>query len=139
MNAEQKSDVLDLWCGSKFLEHLAQIKERTSDESSKKSSMSATNQLLFLDLRKENGNLQEPSWETITALHGEFSTHDGSEYLNEENVSRLSQILEDEVPQKYYLSKKACEGILRRSETRGKPLPPILKQALEQQMEDSNE
>jgi hypothetical protein len=30
------------------------------------------------------------------------------------------------------LSAKACEGILRRAEHRGKQLPPMLKEALEQ-------
>ena len=44
--------------------------------------------------------------------------------------SRLSQILEDSPPQKYYLSAKACLGILRRAERRGKELPPELKAAL---------
>lgn len=47
--------------------------------------------------------------------------------------STLSQILEDNVPEKYYLSQKACEGILRRAERRGKKLPDVLKTALEQQ------
>lgn len=47
--------------------------------------------------------------------------------------STLSQILEANVPKKYYLSAKACEGILRRAERRGKELPPMLKTALEQQ------
>lgn len=46
--------------------------------------------------------------------------------------STLSQILEEHAPQKYYLSKMACEGILRRAERRGKKLPPMLKEALEQ-------
>lgn len=47
--------------------------------------------------------------------------------------STLSQILEDNVPEKYYLSQKACEGILRRAERMGKKLPDVLKTALEQQ------
>lgn len=34
------------------------------------------------------------------------------------------------MPQKYFLSERACEGILRRSERHGKPLDPLLKQAL---------
>ena len=46
--------------------------------------------------------------------------------------STLSSILEANVPDKYSLSAKACEGILRRAERRGKPLPPMLKAALEQ-------
>lgn len=44
--------------------------------------------------------------------------------------SRLSQILEDCPPTKYYLSKKACLGILTRAARRGKELPPELKAAL---------
>ena len=43
--------------------------------------------------------------------------------------SSLSQILEAIAPSKYSLSKKACLGILRRSDSRGKPLPPELKTA----------
>lgn len=43
------------------------------------------------------------------------------------------KILEDNVPEKYYLSQKACEGFLRRAERRGKKLPDVLKTALEQQ------
>jgi hypothetical protein len=35
------------------------------------------------------------------------------------------------VPQRYYLSAKACQGILRRAEKRGKALPDALKVALE--------
>jgi hypothetical protein len=43
------------------------------------------------------------------------------------------------VPGKYYLSAKACEGILRRAERRGKELPPMLKEALEQMIEREKE
>lgn len=46
--------------------------------------------------------------------------------------STLSQILEVNAPEKYYLSAKACAGILRRAEKRGKELPPMLKEALEE-------
>ena len=48
-------------------------------------------------------------------------------------VSSLSQILEDSPPRKYYLSRKACLGILRRARERGKPLPPQLEAALKAQ------
>lgn len=34
------------------------------------------------------------------------------------------------VPQRYFLSATACQGILRRAEKRGKVLPPMLLQAL---------
>lgn len=49
---------------------------------------------------------------------------------NVENVSILSMILEADVPDKYYLSAKACWGIIRRAEERQKEIPLILKIAL---------
>ena len=55
------------------------------------------------------------------------------EYPREENVSSLSQILQVNVSQKYYLSRKACQGILRRASARGKELPEMLRLALERQ------
>jgi hypothetical protein len=47
--------------------------------------------------------------------------------------SLLSHILQGtaDVQQKYYLSQKACEGILRRAERKEKKLPILLRQALE--------
>ena len=62
--------------------------------------------------------------------HGEFLTRNSSEYPNDAGVSFLSDILETDPPQKYSLSAKACEGILRRAEKRGKPLPQELVDAL---------
>ena len=49
------------------------------------------------------------------------------------SVCSLSSILEDNVPLKYYLSERACLGILRRAEERGKPLDPLLKAVLKRQ------
>lgn len=49
---------------------------------------------------------------------------------NVENVSTLSMILEMDVPDKYFLSAKACWGIIRRAEQRNKKIPVILKIAL---------
>jgi hypothetical protein len=44
----------------------------------------------------------------------------------------LSDTLETgDVPQRFYLSEKACQGILRRAEKRGKKLPEQLQRALE--------
>jgi len=42
----------------------------------------------------------------------------------------LWQVLESNAPEKYYLSKKACEGIIRRAHNRGKTLPKLLEVAL---------
>ena len=48
-------------------------------------------------------------------------------------VATLSEILEvANVPPRFSLSAKACAGILRRAQRRGKQLPPMLKQALKQ-------
>ena len=55
----------------------------------------------------------------------------GSEWRNGAAVSSLSDILEDNPDPKYSLSAKACLGILNRAEKRGRPLPPLLKRALQ--------
>ena len=77
-----------------------------------------------------DGAKQEQSPETDGLWHGDSLTLNIGESPKEESVSLLSQILEDNVPQKYYLSARACQGILTRASRRGKPLPDILRQAL---------
>ena len=72
--------------------------------------------------------------ETDGALLTEFSMHNSGESPSAAVESTLSQILEANAPEKYHLSAKACEGILRRAERRGKQLPEMLKLALEQQI-----
>lgn len=48
--------------------------------------------------------------------------------------TKLSQVLERNANlQRYALSAKACQGILRRAKKRGKELPPELREALERQ------
>ena len=60
-------------------------------------------------------------------------TLNGSEWPKDVAVCLLSDVLETgNVPQRFYLSPKACAGILRRAEKRGKTLPVPLRQALEQ-------
>ena len=63
-------------------------------------------------------------------MHGEPTTLNTEEYPSEERGSTLSQILQANAPEKYYLSAKACAGILRRAMKRGKSLPPMLQEAL---------
>ena len=46
------------------------------------------------------------------------------------SVCSLAEILEPSAAPKYYLSPRACRGILRRAEKRGRELPPQLQQAL---------
>ena len=55
-----------------------------------------------------------------------------SEYPNAAAVSSLSDILETgSVPQRFFLSARACAGILRRAEVRRRVLPERLRLALE--------
>ena len=103
-------------------------KERTLDASFKKLQELKIPQLNFLDLR--GGKVQEKSWETIFPLPGESLMLNTSECPNEGGESSLSQILMEEVPEKYYLSKKACQGILQRAARKGKEIPEPLKKAL---------
>lgn len=56
----------------------------------------------------------------------------------ESNPTKLSDILEEQASEKYWLSSRACQGILNRAEKRGKELPEILKQALENQIRDED-
>lgn len=52
-------------------------------------------------------------------------------YRRDDGVSSLSDVLvTGNVPLKYYLSSKACSGIIHRSEVRGKVCPPLLAEAL---------
>ncbi len=87
---------------------------------------------MSLDLTPGHGDLLgESYWEIISPWLGGSSTlNTGPAPLNEEDVYILSQILEDAPPLKYYLSKTACLGILRRAKERGKELPLRLKIAL---------
>ena len=60
-----------------------------------------------------------------------FLTLNTSEWPKDAVVCSLSDILETgDLPQRYFLSAKACQGILRRAEKRGKTLPPQLEAAL---------
>ncbi len=60
-----------------------------------------------------------------------FLTLNTSEWPRDAAVCSLSDTLETGVvPPQFYLSPKACAGILRRAEKRGKDLPPTLKAAL---------
>lgn len=84
----------------------------------------------FLDLRGGDGARPEQSSETAGLWHGGCSTLNVGECPSVESVSQLSQILEVNVPQRYFLSARACQGILTRASRRGKALPDLLKTAL---------
>jgi hypothetical protein len=62
----------------------------------------------------------------------EFWTLSGLESPSVVDVCSLSATLETgDVPPRYFLSAKACSGILRRAERRGKELPVPLRHALQ--------
>ena len=114
---------------------------------------------MFLNLngRQENSNGSTPvSWMVeIGRSHGVPSTCSSGDAHNADDGSTsawtwgefplvgtetyLSDILEDDAPEKYYLSARACAGILRRANERGKELPEVLKTALEMRIADSEE
>lgn len=73
-------------------------------------------------------------------LRGESSTLNIGECPSDERESSSSQILEktEDVPQKHYLSPRACAGILRRAKERGRTLPKDLGIALTLQSMTSN-
>ena len=124
---------LGICCGKTSPEHSAVTKAKTSGRSSKRSQKSKNQMPLFLDLRRANGHTPDVSWETDGQSLGDYTMRSFGESPREENASRLSQILEDRPHPKYCLSAKACQGILRRAEKRGKVLPKMLKEALERQ------
>jgi hypothetical protein len=60
-----------------------------------------------------------------------FVTLNIGEWPSDADVCSLSDTLEiGDVPPRFFLSAKACQGILRRAERRGKKLPPLLETAL---------
>lgn len=115
-------------------EPLAAGAKKISRRSCKRSAPSPVIPYLYLD-RRANGLTQARSWETVTPSPGEYMTPNTGECPSVAVVSTLSQILEDNVHPKYYLSVEACRGIIARSERRGKPLPELLMDALQYQMQ----
>lgn len=73
------------------------------------------------------------TWTEDGAWRGECSTRNTGESPSAAVESRLSQILQEDPPTRYYLTATACKGILRRAERRGKELPKMLREALEEQ------
>lgn len=82
-----------------------------------------------------DGARPEQSPETDGLWLGDSWTVNISECPREESVSLLSQILEVNAPEKYYLSERACQGILIRASRRGKKLPDLLQTALLEMIE----
>ena len=124
---------LGISCGKTWPEPLAATKEKTSRQSSKRSSKSSSRKPPVLKCLKRAGlpgGDTTMKWEDDGAWYGELTTRNTGECPNVAVVSRLSQILEETPHPKYNLTAKACQGILRRVERRGKDLPKLLKQVL---------
>ena len=76
--------------------------------------------------------MPDASGEKATASPGAPWTPSTGECPRDAAASTLWQILEADVPRRYYLTTKACQGILRRIQRRGKLPPPLLMAALEE-------
>ena len=71
--------------------------------------------------RQKAGALKAPSSARKEWSNGQCSTRSGSEWRSGAAACSLSQILETgPVGRQYFLSPRACAGILRRAEKRGK-------------------
>lgn len=132
--------------GRTLSEHSAATEEKTSQPCWKKLRVSQNQDFLYLDCRtSKNGQKQEPLTVMGGLSLGELTTLKTGEKPSETAVqemlsvwgphsvaeeSRLSQILEVNPLPKYNLTAKACLGILRRAERRGKDLPERLKAVL---------
>lgn len=117
--------------GRMYPELSAPTVERTSELCWKSLPAWHNQTLQFLNLGGGGaGNTQEQSPETDGAWLGDSLTLNIGESPSVANESLLSQILEVDVPLKYFLSARACRGILTRALRRGKALPDLLKTAL---------
>ena len=125
--------VQDTWHGRTCPVPLVQEhpKARTSGSFWKRSSALKAIPFQSLDLTPGAGNLLgEFYWELISPWRGGASTLNTGVSPRGAKESSLSQILQADPPLKYYLSPKACLGILRRAFERGKELPQKLEGAL---------
>ena len=114
--------------------HSHRMPDATSKRSSKQLSASQNRKLpRCLCLKKADGQQQTATWETDGALRTEYLTLNIGASPSAENASSLSATLQANVPETYFLSPRACLGILRRASVRGKELPEVLRVALERQ------
>lgn len=109
-------------------------REMTFGSSWRKHSELVYQEFMFLKITLGDGDiLGQPYWEILSPYVGESSTLNTGVCPRVVRGSSLWQILEPHPQRKYYLSRKACLGILRRARKRGKELPVTLKLALEMQ------
>ena len=115
--------------GKMFQERFPQTKEMTLD-----TFLDQWSKGMFLSLRTD-GRTQESAFPKVEteSWSGGCWTLNTLESLNDDVESSLYSILEHGgSTRRYCLSPKACEGILRRAEKRGKVLPPLLEKTLQE-------
>ena len=107
-------------------------KGRISSSSSSRSSALTAVPFLSLDLTPGAGNLLgEFYWDLRSPWRGgSLTLNTGPAPPSGDAGCSLSLILQDNPPRKYYLTRRACLGILRRAGERVRPLPPQLHRAL---------
>jgi hypothetical protein len=89
--------------------------------------------------RRQDGCVRVWQMDPREQRHGVSWMPNISEWPNGASVCSLSQVLEtDRIPQKYFLSSRACAGIIRRAAKRGKQLPASLEAALESAVRETN-
>ena len=129
-------DIRDISYGRTSLGHSQATKELILEPCLRKSDRPK-----FQYLNMANG--QTPEWQNCLSVksHGASSMLNTGESPNDAVESFLLRILQPmtDVPEKYYLSRKACLGILRRAQERGKELPEELRIALERQARNTPE
>lgn len=125
-------DIQGSLSGKTWLDHLAVITETTLEPCLKKSDKPRFQCLSLVD----GQHVEWQEFHSVTS-HGEFLTLNIGESPSVAVESSLSQILQpqEDVPQKYFLSKRGCQGILRRAAVKNKTLPTELEQALREQAE----
>ena len=80
---------------------------------------------------RDFAEVQRVSWSSAgMGYHGVCLTASFSESPSAAVECTLSDILEDHVPERFFLKKRAATGILRRAKRRGRKLPPQLLAAL---------
>lgn len=132
--------------GKMFPERSVQAAEKTSAPCWKNLPAWNNQTLQFLDLRGEADGAkpeqlpemdgpwlgdsltlntgEKPSMTAVQEVCSAWGPHSAAK------ESLLSQILEVNAPEKYFLSARACRGILTRASRRGKKLPDLLETAL---------
>lgn len=119
-----------------FLEQVRIIKEMRRQEERRKNSSGRRADVPVRPRYMVWENVPGLFWDRNSLLLGGYWTLNFGESPRDAEESSLSQILEATVPERYYLSPKACGGIIRRAGNRGKKLPSILEAALLMQAQE---